>query len=112
MPNTETGKIRNVAVIGHRGTGKTSLVEALLYESGTTDRLGAVADQSTVLDYDGDERRRGISIAVAVTQLAWHGRSLNLVDIPGERSFQPAVLSAVGVVEGAIVLVAGVLGVE
>jgi len=67
MPNTETGKIRNVAVIGHRGTGKTSLVEALLYESGTTNRLGTVADKSTVSDYDDEERRRGMSISATVT---------------------------------------------
>src|SRR5689334_14386236 len=112
MPNTETGKIRNVAVIGHRGTGKTSLVEALLYESGTTNRLGTVADKSTVSDYDDEERRRGMSISATVTHLAWQDRSINLVDTPGEPSFQADVLSTLRVVEGAIVVVSGVLGVE
>jgi len=57
MPHREPGTIRNVAVIGHRGTGKTSLVEALLYESGTVNRLGSVAEQSTVSDFDEDERK-------------------------------------------------------
>src|SRR6478672_918770 len=112
MPNTETGKIRNVAVIGHRGTGKTSLVEALLYESGTTNRLGSVADKSTVSDYDDEERRRGMSISATVTHLGWQDRSINLIDTPGEPSFQADVLSALRVVEGAIVVVSGVVGVE
>jgi elongation factor G len=112
MPHREPGTIRNVAVIGHRGTGKTSLVEALLYESGTVNRLGSVADQSTVSDFDEDERRRGISISAAVTHLEWDGRLINLIDTPGEPSFQADVLSALRVVEGAIMTVSGVLGVE
>ena len=58
MPGTEPGKIRNVAVIGHRGTGKTSLVEALLFETGTVNRLGSVAEKTTVTDHDDEERRR------------------------------------------------------
>ncbi len=110
MPNTESGKIRNVAVIGHRGTGKTSLVEALLYESGTTNRLGAVAERSTVSDYDDEERRRGMSISATVTHLEWQGRNINLIDTPGEPSFQADVLSTLRVVEGAIVTVFGRAG--
>jgi elongation factor G len=112
MPHREPGTIRNVAVIGHRGTGKTSLVEALLYESGTVNRLGSVADQSTVSDYDEDERKRGMSISASVTHLEWEGRLINLIDTPGEPSFQADVLSALRVVEGAIMTVSGVLGVE
>jgi elongation factor G len=112
MPHREPGTIRNVAVIGHRGTGKTSLVEALLYESGTVNRLGSVADQSTVSDHDEDERKRGMSISASVTHLEWEGRLINLIDTPGEPSFQADVLSALRVVEGAIMTVSGVLGVE
>jgi elongation factor G len=112
MPHREPGTIRNVAVIGHRGTGKTSLVEALLYESGTVNRLGSVADQSTVSDFDEDERKRGMSISASVTHLEWEGRLINLIDTPGEPSFQADVLSALRVVEGAIMTVSGVLGVE
>jgi elongation factor G len=112
MPDREPGKIRNVAVIGHRGTGKTSLVEALLYESGTLTRLGSVSDKSTVSDYDEEERRRGMSISAAVTHLNWQDREVNLIDTPGEPSFQADVLSVLRVVEGAIVCVSGVLGVE
>jgi elongation factor G len=112
MPHREPGTIRNVAVIGHRGTGKTSLVEALLYESGTVNRLGSVAEQSTVSDHDEDERKRGMSISASVTHLEWEGRLINLIDTPGEPSFQADVLSALRVVEGAIMTVSGVLGVE
>ena len=112
MPNSEPGKIRNVAVIGHRGTGKTSLVESLLYESGTINRLGSVAEHNTVSDYDDEEKRRGISMSAAVMHLEWEGRTINLIDTPGEPSFQADVLSALRVVEGAIVTVSGVMGVE
>ena len=69
MPVKDPDKIRNVAVIGHRGTGKTSLTEALLYESGTINRLGSVAEESTVSDYDDEEKRRGMSISAALTHL-------------------------------------------
>ena len=92
MPGTEPGKIRNVAVIGHRGTGKTSLVEALLFETGTVNRLGSVAEKTTVTDHDDEERRRGMSISASVTHLEWEGRTINLIDTPGEPSFQADVL--------------------
>src|SRR6476619_7401993 len=110
MPHRTPGTIRNVAVIGHRGTGKTSLVEALLYESGTVNRLGSVADESTVSDFDEDERKRGMSISASVTHLEWEGRLINLIDTPGEPSFQADVLSALRVVEGAIMTVCDELG--
>src|SRR4029079_1315407 len=112
MPHKEPGKIRNVAVIGHRGTGKTSLVEALLYESDTINRLGTVAEKNTVADHDDDERRRGMSISASVTHLEWEGRTINLIDTPGELSVEADLLGALRVVEGAIVTVSGVMGVE
>ncbi len=112
MPQKEPGRIRNVAVIGHRGTGKTSLVEALLFEAGATTRMGSVQEHNTVSDYDDAERRRGMSISSAVTHLDWQERRINLLDTPGEPSFQADVLGALRVVEGAIVVVSGVLGVE
>ncbi len=75
-------------------------------------RLGSVADKSTVSDYDDEERRRGMSISATVTHLEWQDRKINLIDTPGEPSFQADVLSTLRVVEGAIVVVSGVLGVE
>ena len=112
MPEKEPGKIRNVAVIGHRGTGKTSLVEALLFESGQINRLGSVTERSTVSDHEEEERRRAMSTTASVAHLEWQRRTINLIDTPGEPSFQADVLSALRVVEGAIVTVSGVMGVE
>src|SRR4051812_36137187 len=112
MPHREPGKIRNVAVVGHRGTGKTSLVEALLYEAGALTRLGSVAEHNTVADYEEEERKHGLSTSSAVMHLEWEERWINLIDTPGEPSFQADVLSTLRVVEGAIVTVSGVMGTE
>src|SRR6476469_8024395 len=100
MPEKEPGKIRNVAVVGHRGTGKTSLVESLLYEAGAINRLGSVAEQNAVTDFEEEERKRGLSTSASVVHLEWDGRWINLIDTPGEPSFQADVLSALRVVEG------------
>src|SRR3972149_6250563 len=112
MPAQEPGKIRNVAVVGHRGTGKTSLVEALLFQSGETNRLGAIEQGSTVSDWDDDERKRQMSISSGLCHAAGHERQLNLIDVPGDPSFQGEARAARRVVEGALVVVSGVMGVE
>ncbi len=112
MPALEPGKLRNVAVVGHRGTGKTSLVEALLYQAGELNRLGTIDAGSTVGDWDDDEQRRRMSISLALTHLDWQGRKLNLIDVPGDPSFQGEARCALRVVEGAVVVVSGVMGVE
>src|SRR5216117_771935 len=108
----EPGKIRNVAVVGHRGTGKTSLLEALLFQSGATNRLGTVESGSTVGDWDEDEQRRQMSLAASVCHLEWQGRKINLIDTPGDAGFQGDAIAALRVVEGALVVVSGVMGVE
>jgi elongation factor G len=106
------GKIRNVAVLGHRGSGKTSLVESLLFESGAISRLGNTVDGTTVSDHEEDEKRRSMSIAATVCHAEWEGRRINLIDTPGDPSFQGDALSVLRVVEGAIFEVSGVAGVE
>ena len=111
MP-VEPGKIRNVAVVGHRGTGKTSLVEAMLFQAGAANRLGVVEQGSTVSDWDEDEQQRQMSIADTLCHLEWQGRKINLIDTPGEPSFQGDAIAALHVVEGALVTVSGVMGVE
>ena len=80
-------RIRNVALVGHRGTGKTSLFEALLYEAGTINRLGSVLDGTTVSDADEDERARQMSISAALASFQWQDRKINLLDTPGDPSF-------------------------
>jgi len=112
MPAVEPGKIRNVAVVGHRGTGKTSLVEAMLFQAGATNRLGVVEQGTTVSDWDEDEQQRQMSIADTLCHLEWHDRKINLIDTPGEPSFQGDAIAALHVVEGALVTVSAVMGVE
>jgi len=111
MPQ-EPGKIRNVAVVGHRGTGKTSLVEAMLFQAGATNRLGAVEAGTTVSDWDDEEQRRQMSLAASVCHADWQGRKINLLDTPGDSGFQADTIAALHVVEGALVVVSGVMGVE
>jgi elongation factor G len=108
----EPAKIRNVAVVGHRGTGKTSLVEALLFQSGAVNRLGTVEAGTTISDADEDEHERQLSIAMSVAHATWQERKLNLIDVPGDPSFQGELRTAARVVEGALVTVSGVMGVE
>ena len=105
-------RIRNVALVGHRGTGKTSLHEALLFEAGATTRLGTVADGTTVSDSDDDEQARGMSISAALASFSWRDVKVNLIDTPGEPSFIADALGALRVCESAVFVVNGVMGVE
>src|SRR4051794_37171491 len=105
-------RIRNVALVGHRGAGKTSLHEALLYEVGVTNRLGTVPDGTTVSDSDPDEQSRQMSISAALSSFDWHERRINLLDTPGEPSFVADALGALRVCESAIFVVNAVMGVE
>jgi len=108
----EPGKIRNVAVVGHRGTGKTSLVEAMLFQGGATNRLGTVESGSTVSDWDEDEQKRQMSLAATICHLDWQERKINLIDTPGDAGFQGDAIAALRIVEGALFAVSGVMGVE
>jgi elongation factor G len=108
----EPERIRNVALVGHRGSGKTSLHEALLFEAGAINRLGSVADRTTVSDADEDERERQMSISATLTSLEWKDRKINLIDTPGEPSFVADALGALRVCESAIFVVNAVMGVE
>src|SRR5437868_9941705 len=105
-------RIRNVALVGHRGAGKTSLHEALLFEGGVTGRLGTVPDGGTVSDSDPDEQSRQMSISSSLHSFDWHERKINLLDTPGEPSFIADALGALRVCESAIFVVNAVMGVE
>jgi elongation factor G len=105
-------RIRNVALVGHRGSGKTSLNEALLYEAEAVNRLGSVADGTTVSDSAPDEKGRQMSIASSLASFQWEGRKVNLIDTPGEPSFVADAMAALRVCESAVFVVNGVMGVE
>src|SRR4051794_29862420 len=112
MPHAAADRIRNVALVGHRGSGKTSLMEALLFEAGAMSRLGSVADGTTVSDSDDDEKSRGMSISASLASFDWRGVKVNLIDTPGEPSFVADALGAMRVCESAVFVVNAVMGVE
>jgi elongation factor G len=105
-------RIRNVALVGHRGSGKTSLHEALLFQAGATNRLGSVTDGTTVSDADPDEQARQMSISASLSSFEWQERKINLIDTPGEPSFVADALGALRVCESAVFVVNAVMGVE
>ncbi len=112
MPHEAAKRIRNVALVGHRGSGKTSLNEAILFQAGAINRLGSVADGTTVSDSAPDEKAREMSIAGSLASFQWDGRKINLIDTPGDPSFVADALSALRVCEGAVFVVNAVMGVE
>ncbi len=105
-------RIRNVVLVGHRGAGKTSLHEALLFEAGATSRLGSVPEGTTVSDSEPDEQARQMSISTALSSFEWRERKINLLDTPGEPSFVADALGALRVCESAVFVVNAVMGVE
>jgi elongation factor G len=105
-------RIRNVALVGHRGSGKTSLFEALLYQAQATNRLGSVADGTSLSDSEPDEQQRGMSIGAALNSFEWQDRRINLLDTPGEPSFVADALGALRVCESAVFVINAVMGVE
>jgi elongation factor G len=112
MPHKAADRIRNVALIGHRGCGKTSLHEAMLFEAGAVNRLGRVGDGSTVSDHEGDEKARGLSINACVSCFPYDDREINLIDTPGDPSFVADAAAALRVADSAVVVVNAVAGVE
>jgi elongation factor G len=112
VPHKAADRIRNVALVGHRGSGKTSLHEAMLFEAGAINRLGKVGDGSTVSDHEDDERQRGCSIDACVSCFAYADREINLIDTPGEPSFVADAAAALRAADSAVVVVNATAGVE
>lgn len=104
--------IRTVALIGHGGSGKTSLAEALLYSAGVTTRLGSVDQGTTLLDHEPEEEERKLSLNLSVASLEWDGCKINLIDTPGYADFSGDARSAIRVADLALFVVSGVDGVE
>ena len=107
-----TDKIRNVALLGHGGCGKTSLVEAMAYLAGITSRMGKVADGNTISDYGKEEQKRQISITTSVVPVEWEGVKINLLDTPGFFDFVGEVEEAVSAADAAIIVISGKAGME
>jgi elongation factor G len=112
MSHKAADRIRNVALIGHRGCGKTSLAEAMLFEAGVTNRMGRAEVGNTVCDFEPDEHERGMSIGASICSLTFDERKINLIDAPGDASFVAEALNALAVVDSAVVVVSAVDGVQ
>lgn len=112
MPKYESKSIRNLAIVGHGGTGKTTFCESLLYLSGKTDRPGRVDEGSSSMDYEPEEQKRHISITAATNNIDWDKHKIHFIDTPGDSNFAYDTLNCLRIVDGAVVLVDAVAGVE
>lgn len=107
-----TDKIRNVVLLGHGGAGKTTLVEAMAYLSGITNRIGKISDGNTISDYDKEETKRLFSINTSIIPILWDDVKINILDTPGYFDFIGEVEEAVSVADAAIIVVSGKNGIE
>ena len=112
MKTYQTQEIKNIALLGNGGAGKTTLTEALLYESGIISRRGRVAQKNTVSDYFPVEQEYGYSVFSTVFHCEWNGKKLNFIDCPGSDDFAGAAMTAMGVTDATLMLVHGQYGVE
>lgn len=112
MSKYESKSIRNLAVIGHGGTGKTTLCESFLYVAGKTERPGRVDEGTSSMDYEPEEQRRHVSISAATNHIEWEKHRINIIDTPGDSNFAFDTKSCLRIVDGAIVLIDAVGGVE
>jgi len=104
MGSFSSKSIRNVAVIGHGGEGKTTLCEAMLFNAKAIDRMGKVSDGNTVMDYENEEINRNISISLGIANLIWKDTKINLLDAPGFYDFEGEMISALSVADSAIIV--------
>lgn len=112
MKTYASDKIRNIAVLGHGGKGKTTLCEALLYTAGAADRLGRIADGNTVMDFDAEEKRRRASVSSAMAAFEWDGVKLNLIDAPGLFDFEGGAAEAVRAADTVLIVTSAGSGVD
>ena len=107
-----TDEIRNVVLLGHGGSGKTSLAEAMLYVSGATNRMGKISESNTVSDFDKEEQKRGFSISTSLVPIEWEKAKINILDTPGYFDFVGEVEEAVSAADAAVIVVSGKAGVQ
>jgi elongation factor G len=112
MAKYESKSLRNMAVIGHGGTGKTSLCESLLFVSGKNERLGRVDDGSSTMDFEPEEQKKRVSISSAANFVEWDKHKINIIDTPGDSNFTFDIECSLSVVDNAVVVIDSVGGVE
>ncbi len=112
MAKYESKSLRNLAIVGHGGTGKTSLCESLLFVSGKNERLGRVDDATSTMDYEPEEQKRRVSISSAANFIEWEKHKINIIDTPGDSNFTYDIKCSMSVVENSIIVIDAVGGVE
>ena len=112
MPAVKTDKIRTIALLGHGGSGKTSIAEAMLFLAKASDRLGVTTSGNTVCDYDPEEIKRGFSISLATANYMWNGTKVNVIDTPGFLDFVGEVLAGLRVADSAVISVDAKSGIQ
>ena len=110
MGQFETGKIRNLGIIAHGGAGKTSLAEAILFNTGMIDRLGRVDDGTSTMDFEPEEIKRKISITSALDHCEWNGHSIHIVDTPGYGNFIADTRACMRALDCAVVILSAISG--
>lgn len=111
MQQYEAKDIKNVAIVGHRGSGKTSLSEAMAFLSGASNRLGSVLEGNTLCDFDEEEINRGISISTAVVPIEWKKTKINLLDTPGLLDFEAGLLEGIRASDSVLITISGKYGI-
>lgn len=112
MAEFNTKAIRNICLLGHGGSGKTSLAEAMLFCAGATDRQGKIGDRNTVCDFDPEEAKRGFSLSLSVASFPWKSVKINVIDTPGFLDFEGEVKSGLRAADAAVITVDGKAGLE
>ena len=112
MAKNDTAKVRNVGIVAHGGAGKTSLTEAILFATGTNDRLGRVDDGSSTMDFEPEEIKRKITVSSSLNHGDWNGHSLHIIDTPGYGDFIADTRSCLRVLGGAVVIISAISGVK
>ena len=105
-------KVRNIGIVAHIDAGKTTVSERILFYSGVERRMGEVHEGSATMDWMEEERKRGITITAAATVVPWHDHKINLIDTPGHVDFTVEVERSMRVLDGAVLVVNGVAGVQ
>ena len=112
MAKYDTAKVRNVGIVAHGGAGKTSLTEAILFATGTTDRLGRVDDGTSTMDFEPEEIKRKITVSSSLNHGEWNGHSLHIIDTPGYGDFIADTRSCLRVLGGTVVIISAISGVK